>query len=234
MTTSLNRLNYKVLTFVSGIIMLIFSLTSCTHSSDNPSGSILNGSGGNTLELLIVTHKSWYEGIIGDTLKAVFGSTAPWFAQEEPCFDISRINPNAFDDVYKKQRNIVIVVRNENSKEAKLELKKNVWAKPQIVAKFIIPNEESFAPLLAKHYKQIIELFHQNELNRINKTFSVTADKFLTSRIEKKFGINLKFPAGYSTVMDTDNFLWLRLEKGTLNKESSFILSRLPIPMILM
>lgn len=206
---------------INSIIILFLFITliqSCSHNADNPSGNILNGSGGNTSELLVVTHKTWYNGIIGDTLKSVFASTAPWFAQEEPTYDISRISPKDFDNVYKKQRNILIIVRNENSGEPKLEIKKNVWAKPQIVVKFMIPNEESFAPLLGQYYKQILELFHQNELNRINKSFSITIDKNISSKIDKKFGFTLKIPKGYSIVMDTNEFLWLRTEKRDIEQ----------------
>lgn len=179
---------------------------------------MLLSSGGNTSELLIVTHKSWWEGAIGDTIKATLGSANEWLMQDEATYLITRIPPKSFEGPYQKQRNILIIARAENLSKAKIDIKKDVWASPQIIVKISIPNESSFAEIYTKYYPQISELFHQNELIRLNKSFSISPSKVVSKQVEEKFNIKLQLPKGYVLSMDTTDFVWLRCESRDIEQ----------------
>ena len=165
------------LTIFIGIIFTasIFILSSC---ESNPTG--LPHSTGKTLEMLIVTNnKEMWNNSIGKTIKNYFGQELIGLPQVEPMFTMFHLPQEAFIKMYKSNRNIFIVDIKKDLKEARIETKKDLWAKPQRVIKISAPDKESFLQMFEERKEGILELYHEIERERINGTFRISKNPLI-------------------------------------------------------
>lgn len=216
-------MNLKKVVFVgkNGFLLALLSILFACGTGSNPNNSMLFTAAGKTNEILVVTHEPWWDGAIGDTVKASLGEPCEWLIKEEPMFDFIRIPPKNFEGVYQKYRNILIISRNESRNEPKIEIKKNVWSNPQVIVQISLSKPDEFAAFYTKHMLQIKALFYQNEMVRINNTFKSNQAPAIAKRIKEKFGFELAIPKDFILACDTTDFVWIRkqtpdVEEGIL------------------
>jgi len=107
-------------------ISILLLLISCQETSNEK--KILAKSTGRFNELLVVITKNEWEGPVGQALKNVLTSEVLGLPQTEPQFSIIRIEPNLFDNLLKRNRNILVVQKNDS---ISINIQKNVFAAPQ-------------------------------------------------------------------------------------------------------
>lgn len=207
----------KTKTIVSvlvGFAFLMSGLTSCNYQKKNKSsGNYMPGSIGSTAEVLVVlqNNQQW-DNPIGTTIKKYFGANQYGLPQAEPIFKLLHLRKDLFNDAFQKQRNILIVDINPKVKKASLQLRKNVWAAPQLVYTITAPNIESFVKVFTQREKYLTEKFMQSERNRILKVYSTSLDNKAMQKISSKFGFTLDIPAGYYVAKSKPGFMWIRHE----------------------
>jgi len=147
----------KKLLIISFLSLILFS---CQEEKDkNKKQGILHTSTGRTYELLVVAKNNVWDSGLGDTVKTYIGQTAPWLFSKEPYFDISRIEPKNFGDLYKMYRNILIIDIDSKYKTTKLNLSTNVFAKPQKIVKLLSPDKASAQIAFKTKFQSIIDNF---------------------------------------------------------------------------
>lgn len=222
LTDYLNNIKFKEqISRKLSIILSVFLVSSILFSceSNSKQNSIIYTSGGKTSEILLVIGNELYNSPIGDTINSVLTEVKPWFAQEEPYFDIFQIQPSAFMDIYQKYRNVLIVKIDKDYEENLIKAKADVYAKPQTVIEIKCKSKKEFLKLFGENYSQITDLFHQNELVRIGNAYNAIKVDSLTNILSKKFGFKMVFPKGFYLAGNKSDFAWLRrvtpdLEEG--------------------
>ena len=193
------------------LFVISILLSSCNSSS---SKAYIPESNGNINSLTVVMEKEYWSSELGDQVRAIFGGPYEGLPFDEPKYDVYYIPPNAFSGFARNSRNIIVFSKDTIDK---INLVKNPWARPQIVALISGEDEEVMGFYLEENQDLILRSYSENErtekLRRISKSPNKDQD------LERKFNISLSYPSVYSTVKDTTNFLWIEKEvlKGHLN-----------------
>ena len=193
------------------LFVISILLSSCNSSS---SKAYIPESNGNINSLTVVMEKEYWSSELGDQVRAIFGGPYEGLPFDEPKYDVYYIPPNAFSGFARNSRNIIIFSKDTIDK---INLVKNPWARPQIVALISGEDQEVMDFYLEENQDLILRSYSENErtekLRRISKSPNKDQD------LERKFNISLSYPSVYSTVKDTTNFLWIEKEvlKGHLN-----------------
>jgi len=192
------------------VAFLAFSMFSCQPTPKDSRKGILYTSGGKTSEILIVMNNELWKSSVGDTIVAVFQDIKPWFAQQEPSYDIMHIPFPAFQNMYPKYRNIILVKIDSEYSENQFKARKNVNSKPQIIVEFNCKTKQDFFEMLKNKHEGISNIFHKNELYRIKTAYKGLNIDSISRKVHQKFGFNMVFPRGFSLAEDKADFVWIR------------------------
>jgi hypothetical protein len=186
--------------------------------------STLPGSGGKTLEILVVLDKSDFESAVGDTLRAFFMRPNLALNQAEPLFSLANISWTMFEktDMFRRMRSIIVInFTSEQSSEPQHEVqarqsqfsvRQDVYANNQIVFRFNVPNKEEFFTLFRDKRDLMEKAFYSRERIRIVRTFRMTENVAISERLIKTFGFRLIAPEGFRILTSTPNFVSINKE----------------------
>tara|TARA_B100001250_G_scaffold117104_1_gene99393 strand:- start:219 stop:1070 length:852 start_codon:yes stop_codon:yes gene_type:complete len=158
--------------------------------------------------------EKYWSGELGNQIRDIFAAPYEGLPFDEPKYDLHYIPPKAFSGFARNSRNIIVFSKDTIDK---INLAKNPWARPQVVALISGEDPDVMRFYLDENQDLILRTYSENErtekLRRISK--SPNKDQGLFG----KFKISLDYPSIYSTVKDTTNFLWIEKEvlKGHLN-----------------
>jgi len=199
----------KFKTILVSIFLLIalFCFNGCSTEI-----SSLPASSGKTGELLFIIDKNQWDGLAGDSIRQTFGSEYLGLGQPEPMFNLAHIEERAFTKMFQSHRNIFIVEIKPEQQTPLYEVRKNVWAQPQIVVKIAAATSNEFLEELSARHAQIIRLFFENERERMLRAFKREEDINITNTLKKDYGLSLTIPKGYFIAKQTKDFCWIRRE----------------------
>jgi len=201
----------KKFPYTQFVPLLICAFFISLSPSCSLSDSGLKKSIGSVNELLIVTNdKDQFEGLLGDTIKAVFAAEMPALSQPEPIFDLVNIADDDFDGLFLKYHNIFIVDINPAATETKSETNRNVWSEPQRVIKVTAPDIESFVKEFYTKKDSFLDLFIALERERTLSINQISMNMPLSEEVEKKFGISLPLTGSFYKAKETPDFMWIR------------------------
>jgi len=208
----------------SALLTVLFSLLiSCTSKEPK---LVLQNSAGQVNQLLVVMDNKLYQGVEGDELRNVTGEEVLGLPQSEPQFKVTQIAPKTFKNLFKTQRNILIV---ELGKQNSFTVKKDVYASPQVVISIIGKTKEDLIKIIQENKQKITSSFKNADIKLLQK--KNRKNLFNTSKLEtlNKIGISLEIPFNFRTVKDTlSEFLWMRKHvKG--NQTINLLVYELPI-----
>lgn len=169
---------------------------------------------GKTSELLVVMNEGLWEAQPGDTVKEFFQQKVPRLPQVEPMFTTPNVNLNALNKrMFKTHRNIFIVDIDESRfNNPYIETKEDLWAFPQRVIRINSPDLKGFYRLFNKRKEAFMRLFHENEIRRLQITFSQAASVDIRNKLMREYGISMVFPDGFFFAKQLKNFAWIRKE----------------------
>ena len=140
-------MKYAFTIFISSILLF----NSCKEES--PEDRYVPPSSGTHAEMLIVTSDALWRGMAGEALRQTFLGEQYGLPQSEGIFSVNRIRPEAFNSILTKAKSVVFA---ELGDTTLVELKRNVWAKPQLVATIIAPNNKELAKLIAANDNELV------------------------------------------------------------------------------
>lgn len=185
------------------------------YSCETDTSEFKPGYSGSFGELIVVVPERLWNSPTGDSIFSLFNQPMHGFPQNEAPFTVIHVKTEKFSSVLTSHRNIfyVDIEKKHTGQEATYVLKKNKWAKGQIVVEFTAPSEESFLELFTKDISQINQLFATAELNRLmlkNKKFG---SKEINKEIKVVQDFNILTQKGMRIEKNKPNLLWLRLER---------------------
>ncbi|PHR73194.1 MAG: DUF4837 domain-containing protein [Lutibacter sp.] len=191
----------KLLSLVIPFLLLI----SCTSTERKITLPSSNASSMN--QVLVVMDNDLWQGIEGDELRKVTGEEVLGLPQREPQFRVTQIPVNAFKNLFKLHRNILIVAI---GKETGFNVKTNRYASPQTMITLVANNKESLISLIQQKKLEITRVFKNAEIKALQR--KLRRKQFDTSTLKtlENLGVSLEIPINYKLVDDTGDFLWMR------------------------
>lgn len=159
----------------------------------------------NTISV-IIDDELW-NGEIGDSIRNKFAAPVIGLPQEEPLFDINQYPLRLLEGYMTNSRNILLV---KKERKAKYKVVSDEYAKPQHVFHITGANTAEILALLEKHTPEIIAKMRSTEIAEAQKYIDTSL--LDVSRLNKKFGVTMHIPSGYSYVLQRPKFTWIKKE----------------------
>ncbi len=158
-----------------------------------------------------------YQGPAGDALYAILCQEEPALPQSgmdgaEPMFDIVQVPPSGFGNIFKSNRNILIVTINPKLEEAAIRIERDYWAKYQLLIRMSAPTRESLIELFANKDDFLIKTIRDAEIDRdviLNLKYENTE---LVNQLKRRHDLVVQFPKGWQARVDTGHFVWVQYD----------------------
>ena len=194
------------------VILLIIVSFSCRNKERTPLLPTIAGRAG---EVTVVVNDAEWDNQVGDEFRRIFDAGYQMLPQYEPVFDIIHVTHKTFGNVFKSQRNIVIVEILPRHEKPRIAVAKDIWAKPQLVITLYGADDKSIVALVKKHEKKIIELLEDMERKRLMDIYTKNQDMAIGLKMQEEQGISMNVPKGYKLDVDYPDFVWLSQETGS-------------------
>lgn len=203
----------KTVVVISLVILILAAIAgSCTSGEKQP---LLPSVSGRPGDLAVVVDKADWDSEIGDEFRKIFEEPYQVLPQYEPIFNMIQIPHSAFSNVMKAQRNIIIVNVSPEYNESKIIVRKDVWAKPQLILDMFAKNDSAFVKLLRDNQKKIINLLEDIERTRLMDTYKKNLDGKIVNEIKQKYHVSLLIPKGFKVYVDSSDFAWINEDVST-------------------
>lgn len=192
------------------LVPLIFILlNACTNTDTESLKPLPSGAPG---DVVIVMNESFWNAASGDTLLNVVISPYEALPKEEPMFNVIHVSHKNFSKLLKQQRNIIITKIGKDQTEPKILIKRNLWAKTQLLISILAPTKEEFISLVDANREKILTLLNETERQRLMDVNIKSRDEKIAILLKEKYHIKLVVPKGYKTDVDTKDFAWFSHE----------------------
>ena len=200
-------------------LLISIALAGCEQKNSNGKNEkYLPPSSGTHAEMLIVTQDSLWRTYIGEALLATFAREQYGLPQPEGVFSVNRIKPAAFSSLFKKAKSIVFV---ELGDTTMVQVKRDVWARPQIVATLIAPTPKELFRLLRENEDALVTTFHEADLNVVRHRMKGTAYKTLPKSIQELGIKKMTLSSGFEQTLDKPE---IKIFRQATKKTQQFML----------
>lgn len=196
------------------ILAVALAISSCGDSEK----VIKAESTGKPSEILVVAEKALWKSSAGDSVRAFFDGPAVGLPQPEPLYKLAQVEEDEFNRILQSHRNVFIMVIDSSFNEPLVEMRRDIWVAPQRVVKITAASIEDIKSSFAEKQIEILNLYDNAEIERLNKLYSKSINLKATEVIKKKFNLSVSVPADYFVAINKDNFLWLRREANRLSQ----------------
>ncbi len=196
-------------------LILFILFISCNQTTDR--SNLLPNSTGAASELLITIDKNKWDSAVGDSVHKVFAADEFGLPQVEPIFDIVHIPNSAFSKLFRTHRNMIRVKISPQVKKNSISMRKNVWAKPQIVFQINAKSDSAFFEIFNRSKMKMVDSILIDE----NKRYVQSYRKFENAEIKRHLadkGISLQIPKGYNLDVNKDSFIWISHETPMISQ----------------
>lgn len=193
-------------------ILVIATCIACKNTSPlKPAPS------GMAFELLYVINPS--DTAAATPLTEALTGPVPFLPQPEAQFNLSRIDFSMYDRLLQTTRNILFVtVDPEKFTQAKILLKRDLWANSQAVCYVNAPTKEALNELLAEKSDKVVDFFVKAERERMHNYYVDNINKVANYTVDSLFGINLAIPTSLNKYKYGNHFLWISNGSATANQ----------------
>lgn len=200
----------KHIVYLTNILLIV----SCTSTSQ-PSLPNVSGSAG---EVVVVMGEANWQGEIGETIRDIFLRDYSILPQPEPAFDLIHIPPNAFNNIFRQNRNIIMLNIESSIQSAEINIQNNVWAQPQLVIRLNSPTKEGIVEQLNEKADMLFNLLESTERKRIYQAFKKNLNIDARKELEENHHISLPIPHNFNLDVDSPNFVWLSNETPEISQ----------------
>lgn len=195
---------------VNRYLILLFVVTTLFFSCKDE-GSFLPEMTGKPGEIILVANNAIWQSAAGDSLKELFNQSVYGLPQDESVFRVFRVTKSGFTNVIERHRSVLWVEIDSSSKSA-FTVKKDVWARGQLVVSLSARNDSALAKIISMSKESILNYFQEEELKRLELVQGKLSDKVLEKSIAEKHLVNMIIPKAFYTMIDTTGFVWLKQE----------------------
>ncbi len=212
------QINYKQMkrTNLFTIILVLLIFVGCNQGKVKR--NLLPGVSGNLSEVIIVMNKNLWNESPGSAFQNLLLEDTPGLPQSEPLFNLVNISRKAFSELFWIHRNIILTNISNTIEKPGIKVEYDKWAKPQMVITIVAPNRVSFMKLFDKNAQKILALLLKAEKDRLTDNYIAYSEKSVIKKLEKKAGVHLTIPKGYTFDLDTNNFIWISHETPEISQ----------------
>lgn len=190
--------------------VLLFAFALITFScKDKDSTKLLPNVTGKSGEVVLVIEPEHWNSGVGEEFRNYFTQEHPALPQSEPMFDLVHIPYSAFSNIFKTHRTLVFAKVDKKISEAKIVVQEDLWAKPQLLLNIIAPDKATLEQIIKEKGDLLVARVLKAEMDRYADNYEKYEQFGLADQIEKRFGIRLTIPKGYTMDLDTTNFVWI-------------------------
>ena len=154
---------------------MIFFTISCDKKKTKT--ALLPSVSGKAGEIVLVMNKSYKETEIGENFKKLYSQEIYGLPQGEPMFNLIFFPHDAFTNLLKSHRNIIMTKISSNIKQAKISFRKNVWARPQLFISIVAPNRAAFKKIFDENKDKLLRSVVVAERQRIINNYKKYEEK---------------------------------------------------------
>jgi len=191
------------------IILIVIAASVLTACKDKDATKLLPNVTGKSGEVVLVIEPDYWSSNIGAEFRKTLTQEHPALPQKEPIFDLVHIPYKAFSNIFKTHRNILLARVDKKISEPKIVIQEDVWAKPQLIVNIIAPDEEQLESLIREKGDLLVARILKAEMGRYAANYKKYEQIGSADYIQKRFGIRLTLPKGYTIDLDTTNFMWI-------------------------
>ena len=214
----------------------IFSLflLSCGETGQSLKSELLPNARGEADEIILVIDSTqWADTLgLGRELKKTFLAPMLGLPQDEPLFNVSKVNPKKLNNTLKVARNMIFVTtldsRTSESRAIQnyftdqslnqikrdtsifMRVKTDEFARGQNVMFLFSATEEQLAKQIRYNRPAIQEFFQGSAKKKIQEQLFKSTKKELSARLKEDHGVELTIPFGYERAKNLKNFVWYR------------------------
>lgn len=196
--------------YFSVFTFLLFSVV--ISSCDSINERVLPRPSGKSGNIVVVIDSFYWNHKTGEAIMETFAKTQEGLPQREPLFDLIFLPHQHFAQIFKTNRNIILVEIKPNSKN-KLAINSEVWSTTQLVVTITAPTDEIAAQTILKNGKVLVDYFNNKEIERLQTQNNQSSNPKISSVIKKKFNLNFNIDSYYRIATDTTDFIWLKKDK---------------------
>ena len=201
--------------FLLTFLISLFTL-SCKQETKNK--ILLPAITGKSGEIILVIKKSKWNSAIGDKFKSILERDHSYLPQSEQIFNLINIPHTSFSDLYKKHRNIIVTQVSKNVKKNIINVKKDVYASPQLFIVIKAKTNDDLIRLLEENAEDLERYIAEKENKRLLKTYKKFRNKVIQKQLKEKHKVYLCVPNTYTLDVDSTNFVWLSQELRRASK----------------
>ena len=200
------------------ISLMIAALCLSTSCKNGP--RIMSNVSGRAGEIGIVLDKANWDGALGSAMRSVLAADFPYLPQREPMFTLFNVPDNAFSTIFQTHRNLILVQITPDSTQAKMLMRKDVWASPQIVITLSGPNADAVAAVFEQEKEKLVSAIEQAERNRVIFATKKYEERSLRMLVNESFGGSPYFPDGWVLKKQgkAKDFIWISYETTRLTQ----------------
>lgn len=189
------------------LAVTMLAIISCNETSRKK--ALLPNISGKAGEVIVVINKGDWEGAVGTTLRDTLAKDCPFLPQKEPLYTLVDVIPSGFTNMFQIHRNIVIVRIGNDVVEPGVNIRYDVWARPQCVITINAIDSDSAVQLIKENSKRIITSLEQIERDRIISNSKKYEERSIAPAVTEMIGGSPHFPSGYRLKKKTDDFIWV-------------------------
>ena len=183
--------------------------------------SLLPHSGGKPFEVLVV-------GDLDGVLTGQLTLPVAGLPQQEPCFDVSSVTKDRYNDASRLARNIVCTDIDAHRHHAlRLRYAYDVYASPQLIVTIEGPSLHELSNRKAAIGAQLRRLFTQAETSRCIADLETRHASAMSRKASALFGVSLLLPPEMNASKEAEGFLWISDDGRALQR--SICLYTLPL-----
>ena len=190
------------------ILILITSLSSCKKTTKGLMPTVTGQSG----EVIVLCSKSLFDGIVGDSIKAIFNDIQVGMPQYEAVMDLFHINHEAFTSMFKTHRSILEIRVSASVKKTKLVVVDNMYARTQAYMRIEAASNKDLLKVIEENRIKILGYFLKNERTRKMGVISKAPVQEIFDYLKKNKKFTLAFPSGYKIGKIEPDFFWVKKE----------------------
>ena len=189
------------------ILAALVALISCNEASRKK--ALLPNVSGKAGEVIVVINKGDWEGAVGTTLRDTLAQDCPFLPQKEPLYTLVDVIPSGFTNIFQLHRNIIIVRIGNDVTEPGVNIRYDIWARPQCVITVNAIDSDSAVQLIKENSRRIIVSLEQAERDRVIANSKRYEELSLAPVVTQMIGGSPHFPSGYRLKKKTDDFIWI-------------------------
>lgn len=183
--------------------------------------------------ILVIDSTQWADTVgLGMEIKKTFLAPMRGLPQDEPLFNVSKVNPKKLNSTLKSATNMIFVttldsktsqsraIQNYFTDQALNKIKrdtsefmrarKDVFARGQNVMFLFASSEDFLAEKIKMNRSRIQSFFEESARSVIQGKIFGSTEKELMSQLNDDLGVKLTIPYGYSRAKNLKNFVWYR------------------------